>query len=185
VYFQNAVLPPSSPPNTQRLIMSTMMQVMDVHKNNITENDKPSVFTLKVPPFIMWYIEPISHGIPNPKNIFTLFDPVTLPIALSAYLLCMAACLLANVSGNDVPRATKVIAVAEFLRPMTHPNKVATSPTIAVTRPINIREKPNDNQPLQYLAGGINENSSFQPMVKKCINASIPDTSIILLSSSI
>ena len=40
----------------------------------------------------------------------TLLLPVTLPIALSAVRSATAADLEAKVSGNEVPRATKVIA---------------------------------------------------------------------------
>ena len=121
---------------------------------------------------------------PNPKKMLTLLDPVTLPIALSAYLLCWAACLLANVSGKDVPSATNVIAVAAFLSPITHPNKVATSPTTAVTSPIKTSDTQKANHPLQYLAGGMHANRSFHPIVKKCSNASVHEISTILLFSS-
>ena len=44
-------------------------------------------------------------------NTLTELLPVTFPIALSAVFSLTAAALLANVSGRDVPRATKVIAV--------------------------------------------------------------------------
>ena len=52
----------------------------------------------------------MSHGSPSPKNTLTEFDPVTLPMALSACFSPTAAALLANVSGSEVPKATKVIA---------------------------------------------------------------------------
>ena len=52
---------------------------------------------------------PIIHGIPRPTNTELL--PVTFPIALSAVFSFTAAALLANVSGREVPRATKVMAV--------------------------------------------------------------------------
>jgi hypothetical protein len=45
---------------------------------------------------------------PNPRNTLTEFDPVTLPIALSAVFSFFAAILLANVSGKLVPMATKL-----------------------------------------------------------------------------
>ena len=41
----------------------------------------------------------------------TLLLPVTLPMALSAFFSAVAAALEANVSGKEVPRATKVMAV--------------------------------------------------------------------------
>ena len=76
------------------------------------------------------------HGTPRPRNTFTELLPVTLPMAaiahldiyisshhtqsgclveivipLSAVFSVVAAILLAKVSGREVPRATKVIAV--------------------------------------------------------------------------
>jgi len=67
-------------------------------------------------------------------------EPVTFPIAESAYFSCWAAAIEAKVSGRDVPRATKVIAVIAGLIPRTHPNKLANSPTTAVIIPMNPRE---------------------------------------------
>ena len=59
----------------------------------------------------------IAHGSPRPKNTFTLLDPVTLPMAESAdrpaYSEVLAAVILAKVSGNEVPRATRVMAVID------------------------------------------------------------------------
>ena len=52
----------------------------------------------------------MSHGTPRPKNTLTALLPVTFPMALSAYFSRIAAVLEANVSGNDVPRATNVMA---------------------------------------------------------------------------
>ena len=56
-------------------------------------------------------MEHITHGRPSPKKIFTLFEPVTFPMAESAYLEFYAAVTDANVSGSDVPIATIVMAV--------------------------------------------------------------------------
>ena len=67
------------------------------------------------------------HGNPRPKKTFTLFDPVTLPIELSAVLSPMAACFDAKRSGNDVPRATKVMAVMAGLRSIWQPIWLAKS----------------------------------------------------------
>jgi len=130
------------------------------------------------------YTDPMIHGKPSPKNMLTLLEPVTFPIALSAYLLCWAACLLANVSGSDVPRATNVIAVAAGFKPITHPNNVATSPTRAVTIPINAKDTRKASHPFHLLGGGIIAKNNFQPIVQKCKNASNPETSIIVLFSS-
>ena len=82
----------------------------------------------------------MSHGSPSPKNTFTELEPVTFPTAASAYFSYWAACILAKVSGNEVPRATKVIAVTPGLIPRTHPKRLANSPTTKVTRPITARE---------------------------------------------
>jgi len=56
-------------------------------------------------------MEHITHGRPSPRKIFTLFEPVTFPMAESAYLEFYAAVTDANVSGSDVPIATIVMAV--------------------------------------------------------------------------
>ena len=53
----------------------------------------------------------IIQGIPRPINTFTELLPVTFPIELSAVFSEVAAILLAKVSGREVPRATKVMAV--------------------------------------------------------------------------
>ena len=48
----------------------------------------------------------MTQGIPRPRKTFTELLPVILPMAASAVSSLVAATLLANVSGNDVPRAT-------------------------------------------------------------------------------
>jgi len=77
----------------------------------------------------------------------TEFDPVTLPTAESALSDCLAAVILANVSGSDVPRATRVMAVTELGSPITQPSKPATSPTIAVTPPMKHKAIMNEGYP--------------------------------------
>ena len=52
----------------------------------------------------------INHGKPRPRKTLTELLPVTFPIALSACFSWMAAAFEANVSGNEVPNATNVIA---------------------------------------------------------------------------
>jgi len=84
---------------------------------------------------------------PRPKNTFTEFDPVTLPIAASASLSYFAAVILAKVSGSDVPKATNVIAVIDGGTKRTHPKSVANFSTIAVTIPIIIREPTKQAHP--------------------------------------
>lgn len=89
----------------------------------------------------------ITHGSPRPKKTFTELDPVTLPTAESACFSAAAAAILANVSGREVPRATKVMAVTDGKIPNTHPNKFANSPTIKVTNPINPSERKKQGNP--------------------------------------
>ena len=52
----------------------------------------------------------MTHGSPRPRNTLTELEPVTLPMALSAFFSLAAAALLAKVSGSDVPKATNVMA---------------------------------------------------------------------------
>jgi hypothetical protein len=88
------------------------------------------------------------------------------------------------VSGKEVPIATKVMAVTVGLSPITHPNKVANSPIIAVTNPINHKDTMKLNHPLHILAGGIMANRTFHPIEVKWSKASMPVTSSTLPSSS-
>jgi hypothetical protein len=81
-----------------------------------------------------------AHGRPSPKNTFTELDPVIFPIASSAYFSPAAADIDAKVSGKEVPKATKVMAVTDGLIPSTHPKTVAKFSTIAVVIPINPRD---------------------------------------------
>ena len=108
------------------------------------------------------------------------------PTAESAYFDVLAAVMLANVSGKEVPNATKVIAVTDGWIPSTHPRIVATSPTIAVISPIKVRAMKKVGTPPDKLDGGTMANSTFQNMVMKCKIASDRVTSSrIKLSSSI
>ena len=91
----------------------------------------------------------MTHGSPKPRNTLTELDPVTLPIASSAVSEFLAAVIDAKVSGKEVPKATNVIAVIDYLMPKTHPNTVAISPTIAVTKPIIASATKKHPLPLQ------------------------------------
>lgn len=64
-------------------------------------------------PLPSWAYAAKTHGSPSPRKTLTELDPVTLPTAESAYSLDYAAVILAKVSGSEVPRATRVIAVTE------------------------------------------------------------------------
>ena len=77
----------------------------------------------------------------------TQLEPVTFPIAESANSDYLQAVILANVSGKEVPKATNVIAVIEFGIPITQPIYVATSPTMAVTPPMNERATQKAGHP--------------------------------------
>merc|ERR1712039_309048 len=81
-------------------------------------------------------IAPTIQDKPNPRKTFTELLPVTLPIDASAYGSCVAAVFEANVSGSDVPKATKLIAVISSGMSITHPKRPAMSPITAVTSPI-------------------------------------------------
>lgn len=124
------------------------------------------------------------HGSPSPRKTLTELDPVMFPTAESANSELQAAVFDAKVSGKEVPKATKVIAVTESLMPNTHPNKVANSPTTPVTIPMNIKLTTKASHPRMILLGGINANMTFQPMVMKCITASQQPMSSTMLSSS-
>ena len=89
----------------------------------------------------------MTHGRPRPRKTFTEFEPVTLPTDASAVGSWVAANIEAKVSGSDVPRATKVMAVTDGLIKRTHPNKSANSPMIKVVKPIKANEITKDGKP--------------------------------------
>ena len=114
----------------------------------------------------------MTQGRPRPRNTLTELEPVMFPTAESAYWDCLAAVMLAKVSGSDVPIATKVIAVTEFYKPMTHPSIVATSPTMAVIIPMKVKAMKNAGTPFPIYAGGTKAKRTFQNMLAKCDNPS-------------
>lgn len=89
------------------------------------------------------------HGSPSPKKTLTELDPVTLPIAESAYSEVFAAVIDAKVSGREVPKATNVIAVTDSLIPITQPRAVAISPIRKVTAPMYINDTTKHPYPPQ------------------------------------
>ena len=109
----------------------------------------------------------MTHGRPIPRNTFTEFDPVMLPTAESAVLDSLAAVILANVSGREVPMATNVIAVTPGLMPMTQPITFAISPTTAVRMPIKQIDATKHGSPPQMCGGGQHAKRTFQPIEKK------------------
>ena len=108
-----------------------------------------------------------AHGNPSPKKTFTEFEPVIFPIAESANSEVLAAVILANVSGKDVPKATRVIAVTDSSMPKTHPNIVAISPTKAVTIPMYNNDTINAALPPHIPTGGTVANNTFQLIIVK------------------
>ncbi len=115
----------------------------------------------------------------------TELEPVTFPMAESAFVDCCAAYILANVSGSDVPKATKVMAVMASLSPQAQPKSPANSPTIAVTRPIKVKATIKASHPPQYFLGGTMAKNTFHPIEKKWKRASPGVTGSMLPSSSI
>ena len=111
----------------------------------------------------------------------TLLLPVTLPMALSAVLSDVAAALDAKVSGSEVPKATKVMAVTLSLRPTRHPKMPAKSPTMAVKSPIIPRETKKQGQPPPIPAGGIKAKMicKCQIVLLKEGNASLTKNAIV------
>jgi len=93
------------------------------------------------------YVEANTQGNPRPRNTLTQFEPVTFPIAESAYSLYFAAIILAKVSGKEVPNATIVIPVTELGIVNAHPNNIAISATTNVTKPVNESETMNAGHP--------------------------------------
>ena len=83
----------------------------EVIKNIATEKPSFPAWTTYTLLLLEAYTALITHWRPRPKNTFTEFDPVTFPTAASAYCDDLAAVILANVSGSEVPTATNVIAV--------------------------------------------------------------------------
>ena len=98
----------------------------------------------------------------------------------------LAAVILAIVSGNEVPSATRVIPATDGFKLITQPRTVATSPTIVVIIPMSASETMNAAQPPQISVGGVNAPKIFQNIEQKCQTALEQLTSsTIKLSSSI
>ena len=94
--------PPSSPPiDGMRLsIISAMANRANEQKITV-EKPKLPASTTNLVLFFQWYMAAAVHARPMPRNTLTAFEPVTFPTELSAYLSCIAATLLANVSTTN------------------------------------------------------------------------------------
>lgn len=132
--FEN-IGPPSSPPITTLLAVSSMKHKTEQSKNIATVKLSFPAGTSYGLLILAPYYEHITHGNPRPKKMFTELEPVTLPTAESAYGEPWAAVIDANVSGRDVPTATKVMALTAVGMCKQHPKISATSPTTKVTIP--------------------------------------------------
>mmetsp|Transcript_26483 Transcript_26483/g.53129 ORF Transcript_26483/g.53129 Transcript_26483/m.53129 type:complete len:223 (-) Transcript_26483:800-1468(-) len=117
------------------------------------------------------------HGKPRPRKTLTEFDPVTLPMALSAVSSARIASTEAKVSGREVPSATTVKAVTVSLSPTRHPKMEARSPIMAVTTPISASATEKHAQPPQMFGGGTIAATSFHPMLSQCMTQSTTEAS--------
>ena len=93
----------------------------------------------------------MTQGKPRPRNTMTELLPVMCPIASSAYFSLIAAVLLAKISGREVPRATKVMAVTSSFNPIRQPKIAARSPTITIRIPIKKGRQRNRPSHLEWL----------------------------------
>ena len=114
---------------------------------------------------------------PIPRKTLTEFDPVTFPMAESAYGEDLAADILARVSGKDVPIATRVIPATDGFMLITQPNTVATSPTIVVIIPSRRSDTMKVAHPPQIWVGGAIAPNIFQNIDRKCQSAPEHSTS--------
>lgn len=117
-------------------------------------------------------MDAMAHGSPRPKKTLTAFEPVIFPTAASAFGELLAALILANVSGSDVPRATSVIADTDSSMLRTHPKTVANSPTMNVMIPIYVNATKKAGPPPHILGGGIVAKMTCHPIVMNYIKAS-------------
>lgn len=147
--------------------MRMMKQVVDVIRNSITEKARLPAGVSNSYPLLDWYTAEMTHGRPRPTNTLTELDPVTLPMAESANSDCLAAVILAKVSGSEVPTATRVMAVTASARPRVHPRTVATSATTAVIEPMKVRATKKAGQPPPHSSGGMNAKRIFHPIQAK------------------
>lgn len=81
-------------------------------------------------------------------------------MASSAVFEFFAAIIDANVSGNEVPNATKEMAVILSFNPTRQPNIAATSPTTAVKSAMKSNETKKVNQPPAIAGGGTKANKT-------------------------
>mmetsp|Transcript_263 Transcript_263/g.612 ORF Transcript_263/g.612 Transcript_263/m.612 type:complete len:327 (-) Transcript_263:412-1392(-) len=154
--------PPSSAPSTRRRTSRRPRHRRAQTQKTATIGPSEPASTSNSPSLISQYMEATDHDNPSPRKTLTELLPVTLPMLLSAMGSWMAAVLEANVSGSDVPSATKVMAQIEGGMPRAQPSRLARSPRRAVQRPIMSREQPKQTLPPQNSVGGTTAKSTFQ-----------------------
>mmetsp|Transcript_38118 Transcript_38118/g.85919 ORF Transcript_38118/g.85919 Transcript_38118/m.85919 type:complete len:338 (-) Transcript_38118:1455-2468(-) len=196
--------PPSSPPQYFRRSIRTPMVIIAVKEKTPTLIPRLPPTTTKAPlgwslrmwglsfsqpisiprashsgvrPWIFQYTAPNIHGMPRPRKTFTELLPVTLPMLLSAKGSWTAAVLEANVSGSDVPSATKVTAQMGAFMSSAHPSRLAMSPMMAVRPPIIAREQKKQTHPSRKSTGGTIAKSIFQGKAAMCRTTSSLDAS--------
>mmetsp|Transcript_27111 Transcript_27111/g.67163 ORF Transcript_27111/g.67163 Transcript_27111/m.67163 type:complete len:272 (+) Transcript_27111:488-1303(+) len=177
--------PPSSYPSVWRRKARALMHISAQPVNTATEKTRLPERTTKPPfgysacmsgyaaihssvaPFCAQYSAPSIQGRPRPSSTFTALEPVTFTIDASAVSSITAADFDAKVSGSDVPIATRVIAVMESGRPRQQPKMDATSPMIAVTKPMKRSDTAKLSLPSQMRTGGTKVNASLNGKVMK------------------
>ena len=85
------------------------------NKNNnviMTKNGTPNVNIL-----VNTSIGLIKAHTPNIANVLNMFDPKTLPTAISGFPL-LAAVIVTKSSGNDVPIAKALVAITDLFNPV-------------------------------------------------------------------
>jgi len=181
VPFLRGAGPPSSPPASFLLATKKAMQTTAHTENTVTLKDRSPAGTMNAPPgYISWrcrgicffqssvtptefqYTAAIVHGKPRPRKTFTLLLPVTLPMEASAFESPLAAAIEAKVSGSEVPRATKVMAVMEGGHSITQPKKAARSPIKAVTPQMKMSATMKHTQPPAKSVGGTHAKSTLE-----------------------
>jgi hypothetical protein len=77
--------PPSSPPTIILLMVNSANTMTEHIRNTKTVKLSSPAGTIYGALTLFPYIEQITQGRPRPKKMFTELEPVTLPIAESAY----------------------------------------------------------------------------------------------------
>jgi len=103
VIFLAFMGPPSSAPmfGLKRRYINMPIQIKASTQNTSTEKPSDPGSTTNLSPLSEWYTAATDQASPIPKNTFTEFEPVTLPIDESAVSSFIVATLLAKVSKGE------------------------------------------------------------------------------------